>query len=134
MSRRLIALLVVCVGLLGAAVPVLACSIAALDGDCCPQNSQSSCAGSEPGERLETAATNCCIAAPVPSHAESISSIRSLQDEHPASSATPESLSLPPWIASSAALNRNDCVFTPVSSPPRTDAALTYLHTGRLRL
>lgn len=134
MLRRLTALLVVCVGLLGAAVPALACSIAALDGDCCPQNSQSSCTGSEPGERLETAATNCCIAAPVPSHAESISSIRSLQDEHPVSSATPDSLSLPPWIAPSAGRIRKDYVLTPVSSPPRTSAALTYLHTGRLRL
>jgi hypothetical protein len=137
MLRRLSTLLVVWVGLLGVALPALACSMAALDRDCCPQNAPSSC-GDESRGCLKAAAAICRATVSGSSQAVSINASRLLQESHAGPCGSPDLPVLPVWVAHSMGMAmdvaRRYDVPAPASSPPRTDAALTYLHTGRLRL
>lgn len=127
MLRRLSAVLVIWVGLLGAALPVLACSMAAQRHDCCPPGAPSPC------DDGSTAAI-CCVSTPSSSQAVSITASRVLQDGHAGSSGSVDFLVLPLWIVSLMDVARRYDIPAPASPAPRTDAALTYLHTGRLRL
>ena len=133
MLRRLSTLLLVWVGLLGAALPAFACSMAALDRDCCPQNAPSSC-GDGSRECLQAAAAICRASTSGAAQAVSIQASQLLQEGQAGPGGSPDLPVLPAWVLSSMDSAPWDDIPEPVSSPPRTDAALTYLHTGRLRL
>jgi hypothetical protein len=128
--RRLIALIVLCAGLLGVGSPVIACATAAA-GDCCPAGAGSGCS---PGfQQLDPAATACCLAGNASSPAMSAEFTRGVQalardggsDDPVALVST--CLSLPQRTASSA-------FAAAIVQPKATDRSLTYLRTGRLRL
>lgn len=132
--RRMTALLAVWLGLLGVVAPALACAADAPDDVCCPQEAPLQCTDNEPGYRAGTPAAMCCVPANVRAQAASIDSRRSTQDrEH--DSGTPDPLipsaSLDSLTGVTYAPHINNA---PPHSQPRTDAALTYLRTGRLRL
>jgi hypothetical protein len=129
--RRFIAVLVLWAGLIGAASPAFACATAAAAGDCCPPGAPSGC--TQVYEQLDIEATVCCITAAAPSQIVSAERGRELQ------AVQDDCRSVDPIATVSAV-----CPFTdPRSSPcfgalnvssARTDASLTYLVTGRLRL
>lgn len=129
--RRFMAFLVLWVGLLGAGSPAFACVTAAAAGDCCPPGSPSGC--TQAYEQLDVEATVCCIAAAAPSQMVSAERGRELQ------AVQDDSRSADP-----IAIVRTSFSLPDPRSPPqldaanvssaRTDATLTYLRTGRLRL
>lgn len=129
--RRFIAFLVLWAGLLGAGSPAFACARAAAAGDCCPPGAFSGC--TQVYEQLAIETTVCCITAAAPSQmvsAERGLELHAVQDD--SRSADPiaivrTSISLAD-PRSSPRLNASDV------SSARTDASLTYLLTGRLRL
>jgi hypothetical protein len=127
--RRLIALVVLWVGLLGAGSPVLTCAAGAAAGDCCSPDAPSGCIVSY--EQLDAAATICCAAAG-PSHVVSIEPGRELQIQPDSGSTDPVVIvaAFAPFTHPKQQLR----FIAPLASSARTDAALTYLHTGRLRL
>jgi hypothetical protein len=129
--HRFIAFLVLWAGLLGVGSPAFACAAAASAGDCCPPGAPSGC--TQALEQLDIEATVCCITAAAPSQmvsAERGRELQAVQDD--CRSADPIAI-----VSTSSALP------DPGSSPrltvsslssARTDARLTYLRTGRLRL
>lgn len=129
--RRLIALLVVWAGLLAAGSPALACATAAAAGDCCPPGAPSGC--SQTYAQLDVVANICCVSAPAPSQIVSVESVRErhvLQQDN----GSHDPLVI---VSKSNALTEFQQRFqftAPLVSSASTDAALTYLHTGRLRL
>lgn len=133
MLHRLTAVLAMSVALLGIASPVLACAVTtALDENCCPPEAPSPCSNGEVEYDFATTAAYCCVAAPAPSQAVSVDAGRSVP-ERKLDSGSPDALALPIWMACSTVPNPPD-VITPHVSASRTDAAQTYLRTGRLRL
>lgn len=133
MARRLTALLVLWVGLLGAGSPALACAADALDGDCCPQEAPLPCGDDTAEYHSSTTGVMCCAPANVGARAASIDSRRASQDrEH--DSGTPDPLIRPAPFDSPTGAPCARHLTAPADSPARTDAALTYLRTGRLRL
>ena len=127
MLRQLSAALVIWIGLLGAALPALACPQAAQHHDCCPPGAPSPCDGGP-------AATICCVSAPSASQPVSINATRSLHEAHAGPGESPDVPVLLAWIASSMDPAPRYDIPMPAASAPPADAALTYLHTGRLRL
>ena len=111
--RRLTALLIVWVGLLGAIAPALACAMPASDGSCCPPDAPAECRQAWEFERLET-----------------VEAARTSQHDA-RSPESPVIAAAPPSKANSA---YRDEFIVPAESIARTDATLTYLKTGRLRL
>jgi len=126
MLRRLSVLLLIWVGLLGAAAPAFACPMAA-QHDCCPPQAPSPCGGA-PAEVI------CCVGTPASSQAVSVNSSRLLKEFPASPSGTPDLPVLPVWVASFPDLAHLYDMPASAPSAPRTDAALTYLRTGRLRL
>jgi hypothetical protein len=122
--RRLTALLIVWVGLLGAIAPAFACAMPTSDSSCCPPDAPADCRQAWEFERLET------VASPVPSKMSSVEAVRTSQHDA-RSPESPVITAAPPFIANSA--QRGELV-VPAESIARTDATLTYLKTGRLRL
>ena len=129
--RRFIAFLVLWAGLLGAGSPAFACAAAASAGDCCPPGAPSGC--TQAYEQLDIEATVCCITAAAPSQmvsAEPGRELQAVQDD--CRSADPiaiVSTSFPlPNLRSPPRLNASNVYSA------HTDATLTYLRTGRLRL
>ncbi len=122
--RRLTALLVVWVGLLGAIAPAFACAMPATGGSCCPSDAPAECRQAWEFERLET------VPSPAPSKMISVEPAQKSQHDAP----SPESAVIAaasPYIAS---FERRGEFIAPAESIARTDATLTYLKTGRLRL
>lgn len=131
MLHRLTAVLLVWFGL-ALAAPALACSLAAAGGDCCPADASFPCGSDVPSYRVDAAVATCCVSATASSPAiEVADTIRQL---HWQIDSSPDSLAFPAHVTprpDAAVLSR----LTQLSdSPARTDATLTYLHTGRLRL
>lgn len=128
--QRLFAILVLCVGLIGAGSPALACATAAAAGDCCPPGAPTDC--TQIYEQLDTEAAVCCTTATAPSAmvvAEPSRELQVAQFDH--GSADPIAAVTSLFLS----LDRRDSqLATPVSTAARTDASLTYLHTARLRL
>jgi len=122
--RRFLALLMVFAGLLGAGVSTFACAAA---GDCCPANAP----GCTPEyEQFGVEPSVCCVSPAAPAQMVAAEPGREVQGRNPGS---PDPNVLPASIAPS--LNPTfDRVAAPQFSARRTDASLTYLHTGRLRL
>jgi hypothetical protein len=111
--RRFFAMLVVLVGLIGAVAPAFACASAA-GGDCCPANAPSGCAPQyQPAFAVETGR-------------ELQVAQRDLGSVDPVVPTNTPAAFLDPQRASRLAV--------PLLSAACTDASLTYLHTGRLRL
>lgn len=129
MSRRLIALLVIWVGLLGAAYPVLACAANMQPaGGCCPGGTDTPCDEQPPA----TGAAVCCVAAPAPAQAAVLDAFRSgTLIEHDVGAPDATGPPGPPHAAVSHAACRQ---LVPLAVPPRDDLSLTYLRTARLRL
>jgi hypothetical protein len=133
--RRLTAVVVIWVSLLGAAFPAFACTLLASNSECCGQSDTTlPCAGDVGfGQPVNATTASCCAsghdAFPVLAFDSDRSSPERGHDISP-----PEPLVLIAWSASWLA---------PVLAPPTTPtlmrplpgaAALTYLRTARLRL
>jgi hypothetical protein len=118
--RRSIALFVLWIGLVGAGSSAFACATAASLGDCCPPGTDAGC--NQTYEQLAVDAAIGCVTAVASSQVVQ----RDCGSADPvvtvaAASAFIDSSHLPSCEA-------------PRACPARTDASLTYLHTGRLRL
>jgi hypothetical protein len=130
--RRLTAILAIWLSLLGVAMPVLACSMGVAADGCCPVRTQSPCGGSRESQWNATVAL-CCSAGPTSASGPSIEPSRSTHV--PLHSGTPDQLLVSGWTTTNPASVAGQRIFTCSSIPThRADAALTYLHTGRLRL
>lgn len=126
--RRLIALLVLVVGLLGAAGPTLAC--AAASSDCCPSGAPGRCQEQQPSEGMAQASV-CCVSLAASVQIASFERAKHLQGH--------ENSTLDSFLpASSPELFQPAQRWTEPprihGSGPEIDAGLTYLRTGRLRL
>jgi hypothetical protein len=126
--RRFLALLMVFAGLIGAGAPAIACAIGAA-GDCCPTNAPSGCTPEY--QQLGVESSVCCVAAAAPAQIVSAEPGREVQGRNPGS---PDPNVLPLCFASSLSLRVCGAITTPAFCTRCTDASLTYLHTGRLRL
>jgi hypothetical protein len=131
MIRRLAASLLLWVGVLALASPVLACgSPESPPRDCCPEGMPSPCGGTD----APAAVPVCCAALPIVTQAVTVEAPRA-QHEQPLDPGSPDPLLLAVWLHSIAAA-------ADPSAPPSVSceldlgrtATLTYLHTGRLRL
>jgi len=128
--RRLLSLLLLWVGLIGAGAPAFACTTAAAAGDCCPPGRASGC--TEVYAQLGSDAIVCCISAAASSALVTVEPGREPQLAHcERGSADP--------IATAASAHaildvRGSNLVLPVITAARTDSSLTYLHTARLRL
>jgi hypothetical protein len=119
--RRLIALIVICAGLLGAGSAALACATAAATGDCCPPGAPSGCI--EMYQQLDAAPMACVTSS-------AASQILSAERGH--GSADPAIVA--GTLGSLPQLARSSRPHAPIIRSAPTDRSLTYLHTGRLRL
>jgi hypothetical protein len=129
--RRLTAILVFWLSLLGVAMPVLACSMGVAADGCCAVRSQSPCGGSGDSQWNATV-TLCCSAGPASASGPSVEPSRSTQAPlHPG---TPHQLVVSGWTTTNPVNAAAQLVFASSISTHRADAALTYLHTRRLRL
>jgi hypothetical protein len=124
-------MLVVWAGLMGAGAPAFACATAAASGDCCPPGAPTGC--TQVYEQLDLEASVCCITAVAPAQIVATESGRELLlKQHDHESADPVVLAAPPCsLPDPGSTSRLD---GPHVSAAYTDASLTYLHTGRLRL
>jgi hypothetical protein len=122
--RKLIGLLVVVVGLLGAVTPVLACSACVPNGGCCPEQQQLK---NGSGLCIAAAVATCCSVAPTRTQVLSIGPSR---DVHPPAHA----FGLPNPIAAAGRTPSTQTTFRYSVPSHGADAALTYLLTARLRL
>jgi hypothetical protein len=126
--RRLMALLLVWLGLLGAAGQALACA-AAVDLHCCPPGAASHCGDHAPATPAGPELL-CCAAVSSPMQAIAGDAVRDFK-HHLAPHAPAALPSAPPDAPGSTQ------PFGYLSSrhlPAWSDSALTYLRTGRLRL
>ncbi len=132
MMRRPAVLLVAWLGLLWSASPVLACTLAA-DPDCCPPGVTSPCSGGGSGVDLSAFAALCCARAPAASPAVSAACTRTIHVS-PLDSGSPDGVVAIAWFVTPTPFNYAPPLSLPDVAATRTDAALTYLHTRRLRL
>jgi len=126
--RRLIALLVVWIGLLGAAGPAFACASSARD--CCPPDAPAPCESQKTPDPGLASASVCCASVPAPSALASLESVRKTVADADSAPDVVAPLSGP--IAASATHQTDPEEH--LSFSPRTDASLTYLRIGRLLL
>jgi hypothetical protein len=135
MLRRLTAVVVIWMSLLGAAFPALACSLAASTADCCGQPGTSSpCAGGAGFSQLPDVTTAlCCSSGHAASASVAIDSRGASheRDQHPSS---PDPVVLIAWYASWSAPVPEPLITLSLSRSPPSAAAPTYLQTARLRL
>jgi hypothetical protein len=132
--RRLTALLVLWVGLLGAISPAFACAVSPSGGDCCPPDASPECRQAWAFERLESAsAAMYCLAPAMPSQAVTIGVARDpLESQH--DGPLPEPCAIVAWAEFYPDRSPQREFIAPLKVDARTDATLTYLKTGRLRL
>jgi hypothetical protein len=135
MLRRLTAVVVIWMSLLGAAFPAVACSLGAAADDCCGQQGASSpCAGGEGFVQPPNATMALCCAsghAAFPSVATDSGRASQPRGQHPSS---PDPVVLIAWYASWSAPVPARLLTASLTRSPPSAAALTYLHTARLRL
>ena len=136
MLRRLTALAIVWVSLLTVASPAFACSlIASAMGDCCPEGAPSPCTGGEGfTQALDGMPASCCASTHVSSAVMIVGSERAAHERGHLPRLFPHALvpvaCTTRWMATASA---RLTPAVPIRSP-RSDAALIYLHTARLRL
>ena len=129
--RRLVASLALWIGVLGVASPALACAAtAAVERDCCPEGMPAPCNGGGAGEFGEPV---CCVSAPASSQVAAQVCSRSQHAREP-DSGPPDPFILSAWFEAFSGNGSAPLYIAPEWSSHRADAALTYLHTGRLRL
>lgn len=129
--RRLLAIFVVWAGLIGAGAPAFACATAAAAGDCCPSSAPSGCASGY--EQLGVEAIICCATVAAPSlvvFAEPGRELQVAQCDHGPADPVPAAA---PLASVTDLRNPQRFALTDSAQAP-TDASLTYLQTGRLRL
>jgi hypothetical protein len=135
MLRRLTAVVVIWMSLLGAAFPALACSLAASTADCCGQPGTSSpCAGGAGFSQLPDVTTAlCCASAPAafPSVATDSGRAWHERNQHPS---FPDPVVLIAWYATWSAPVPAPSIIPSLFRSPPSAAAPTYLQTARLRL
>jgi len=130
--RRLSALLIVWMGLLGAAHPALACATDMPANDCCPPGSNIPCDHSAPAPSPAPDGAICCVAAPAPIEAAASDRVRG-------SALVPQDSGSPEAIAQTSPLDlvprpAYRHAVPPLAAPRVDDHSLTYLRTARLRL
>ncbi len=129
MFKRLAMWLLLSMGLIALASPVLACEV--LSGpvrDCCPEGAPSPCKGG-----LPAADAVCCVAAPASTQVVAIQPQRA---EHPlpADSHNPDPLILAAWVHTLASYSSPHVPFRDIRLKPGADDTQIYLQTRRLRL
>ena len=130
--RRLTTILAIWLSLLGVAMPVLACSMGVNADGCCPVRTQSPCAGGAGGPQWNATVTLCCSAGPTSASGPFVGQSRNSQAPlHPG---TPDQLVLSGRTTTNPDRAAAYRIFSSSIPAHRTDAALTYLRTGRLRL
>jgi len=125
--RRVMAVLVVWVGLFGVISPTIACPLPALP-DCCPSGSGSPCQGHESGT-----SGACCAVVPASAAASTADTHRVRLESH-GSPGSPDPVIVGPWVTASQV---SPSLFPHVAwrtSCHYSNASLTYLRTARLRL
>jgi hypothetical protein len=128
--RRLVASLLVWVGVLALAAPVVVCAtMGPQTRDCCPEGEPSPCGGSE-GEQGITA---CCAVAPVTSPSAVLEASRTSYDR-PLDHGSPDPLIVALWLGALVQPQAYEAPPAHAGPPRATSATLTYLLTGRLRL
>jgi hypothetical protein len=130
--RRIVALIVLWAGLLGAATPVFACTSSGANGDCCPPGAPAGCGHTT--EQFDLAATTCCLTGGAPSPMVSAEPGREQQivDQDGGS---PDPIAIVSALISLPRDAALSCGFAATTlRPAATDLSRTYLHTGRLRL
>jgi hypothetical protein len=134
MLRRLTAVVVIWMSLLGVAFPALACSLAT-SADCCGQPGTSSpCAGRASLPQLPDVTTAlCCASGPAAFPSVATDSGRALHEraQHPS---FPDPVVLIAWYATWSAAAPAPSIIPSLSRSPPSAAAPTYLQTARLRL
>jgi hypothetical protein len=120
--RRLLALIVICAGLLGAGSAAFACATAAATGDCCPPGAPSGCI--EMYQQLDAAPSASCVTS------SAASPVLSAERGH--GSADPVIVARTPGLLPELVRSSRLDASIILSAPP--DRSRTYLHTGRLRL
>ena len=131
--RRLIALLIVSVGLLSTALPAIACELAARQGDCCPADAPSPCARVELAIALRPAFADCCVVNR-PSAPSIVPVSGGNEPERAHRSGSPDPLVTSLRLAAAQRPESAHSIAPALSHSPRNDASSTYLLTGRLRL
>ncbi len=133
--RRLTTLVIIWVSLLGAALPAFACSLAAAENDCCGRSGTSSpCTiGTAFTQQADALRVPCCAAGQAASTDIAMDSGRASNERSQHPSTSPDALFIVTSRMGWASL-RAPAEVALLILPPRTDAALTYLHTARLRL
>lgn len=129
--RRLPAAIILCVSLLGLTAPALACSLLAMQGNCCTTSASCS-TGGETVLAAPAVTSSCCV----PSATAMVSSI---SEGLRAGSARAQADAPDPVVvdASVVVLPDHGRVFScdgSTSLAASADAKITYLRTGRLRL
>jgi hypothetical protein len=121
--------LVIWLGLLWVASPALGCARMA-DRDCCPAGASSPCEGT--GVDLSTVQALCCVSAP----ASATTAADTTRTTHvqPQTPDVPDPIAALAWFATLTSFTEPPPLAHPEIAVVRTDAALTYLHTLRLRL
>jgi hypothetical protein len=130
--KRLSILLLLCLGLVWAASPALACAQMP-ERDCCPPGTQTPCGGDQSGLDLRAVAALCCVSVPVSSSAATADEPRPTSVQ-PHDNDSPDAFALVAWFATLEPPEREPPPLPPDAFGTRTDASLTYLHTRRLRL
>jgi hypothetical protein len=128
--NRLSIALVIWLGLLWVASPAFACARIA-DRDCCPAGAGSPCEGT--GIDLSTVAALCCAAAPAASPTVAADCARTAHVQ-PHTADPPDAIAAFVWLATVGSFTEPPSLAPPEIGGVRPDAALTYLHTLRLRL
>jgi len=134
MLRRLTAVVVIGMSLLGGASPALACSLAASTDDCCgKQGASSPCSGGE-GIMQPTDATMACCVSGHAAFPRVATDSRRASHERDHRQTSPDPVVLIAWYASWSAPVPTRLITPSLIRSPPSAAALTYLHTARLRL
>lgn len=135
MMRRLTAIVMIWVSLLGAALPAFACASAGFAHDCCAGAAGGSpCAGDTSlVQASDGAAMSCCASGhPASPNALVDSGRSSHESDHCAGS--PDTLAPAAWSALPSAAQLTRMAVPPPTRAPPGAASRTYLHTARLRL
>jgi hypothetical protein len=130
----LTAIVVIWASLFWAAAPALACSLSTFNKDCCPVGSSAPCAGAARSARhFDAVEMPCCASGQATVADVAIDSGRASHERghYPTS---PDSFLLIAWSASWLASVPTAPTIPSNVRPPPSFAALTYLHTARLRL